>query len=182
MACATTFLPELRKSLMAAVNSASVGWPPPRHVVEVEHHGLDARIFLRGLERVDEIPEQGFGLRVALRARQRLVDRAAGELLDDLALGRDDQRRVIRDARNRGTQGSDDEAEDRPAAAPGAGTCAARRGRARCRPKIRPIMSSKPCQVQLDLLFDARGLAGQVTQVVQLGAAHAAAALDSRLR
>ncbi len=44
--------------------------------------------------------------------------------------------------------------------------------------KIRPIMSSKPSQGKLDLLFDARGLAGQVTQVVELGAAHAAAALD----
>ena len=67
---------ELRERRLAAA----------RHVVEVEHHRLDARVFLRGLERVDEIPEQGLALRFALRLGDGLVDRAAGQLLDDLAL------------------------------------------------------------------------------------------------
>src|SRR3984885_6114723 len=54
-----------------------------------------------------------------------------------------------------------------------------RPSRARHRPeknerKVTRALPAKP----LDLFLDARGLAGQVAQVVELGAAHAAAALD----
>ena len=82
------------------------------HVVEVEDHGLDPRVLLGRLQRVDQVPEQGFGLARALHALDGLFEGIAGELLDDFTARGDDQRGAILDTRYRGTQGSDDESED----------------------------------------------------------------------
>ena len=71
---------------MAAVELGERRLAAARHVVEIEDHGLDARIFLGGLQRVDEIPEQRFVPALALGARDGLVDGVAGQLLDDLAI------------------------------------------------------------------------------------------------
>ena len=146
------------------------GLPAARHVVEIEDHRGDARVFLRGLERVDEIPEQGFFACASPCTRASAWSTGLPEqLLDDLALGREHQRGRVRDVRNRSTQGSDDKAEDR-------------QQHHQVQELAQPVEATPDADEdpadhvaeallkKLDLLFDARGLAGQITQVVQLGA------------
>ena len=109
------------------------GLPATRHVVEIEDDRGDARVFLGGLERVDEIPEQGLflarcpapfpapgppGCRRAAR-RSRPWARAPARTRPRCAESK------YAGLRRQSRRSS--------AAPPGAGTCAARRGHARCR-------------------------------------------------
>src|SRR6202521_1615783 len=49
------------------------------------------------------------------------------------------------------------------------------------RPRHRPEKNERGVMIASDLFLDPRGLAGQIAQVVELGAAHVAAALDGDL-
>ena len=150
------FLPEQRKAWMAAANSSSVGCPPADKRFRSSRPPRRARP-LRRLERVGQVPQQRLVLPVPSPG-QALVDRAAGPLLDDLALaagspapnGRDFG--MEREAPRPGSRRS-------PAAAPGAATSAAYPGRARpneesyrsCRRRlaqvVRPsLRCGRPCR------------------------------------
>ena len=67
--------------------------------VQVQHQCFDAVVLRRGTYRVDVILEQGFAKAHALRRREPALQRPAGQLLYQVALGRDHQRSLRRNAR-----------------------------------------------------------------------------------
>ena len=118
-------------------SSSSVGWPPPVELVEVDGQHRDALVFGGGADRVGEVPQQRLGTALAarfLRPRARADRRSAAR--------RSGPRAAItsaafaRHVRHRHAQRADDETRRSPAAAAGAGTCAAHPGRATVRRRI----------------------------------------------
>ena len=74
-----------------------LGHPPPTEGVQIQDQGLDTVIVLAGLDRVDDVLEEGFRRHGATRLVDRALDRLAGELLDELPLRGDDERGGIGD-------------------------------------------------------------------------------------
>ena len=82
------------------------------HRVEFQHQRLDAPILLRRVDGVGHVAQQGLVLTETARLGDRAVERIAGALLDDLALGLDHERGFRRQARDAGAQRADHEAEN----------------------------------------------------------------------
>ncbi len=80
--------------------------------VEVQNNQLDARVRLCGRDRVRHVPEKGPRVGAARGLAERAPHRIAGELLDQLALRRNDERRGARHDRNGGMQRREHEAEN----------------------------------------------------------------------
>ena len=79
--------------------------------LEVEHEGLDAVVVAREVDDVHEVAYAGFGVELAARPRQRAFERVAGQFLDQLSLGRQHERRAVRDVGQLGLAGRDEQPE-----------------------------------------------------------------------
>ena len=66
-------------------------------VVEIEHHTLDPAVGARGAQRVDHVAQRRLLDPGAASARERALERIAGELIDERALRRDHERGPARD-------------------------------------------------------------------------------------
>ena len=79
---------------------------------EVEVQRADAVVVAGGIDRIDDVAQQRFGRRLAQGLGDRALERVAGELLDQRALRRDDERRLVRDERDRPGEERADDRED----------------------------------------------------------------------
>ena len=65
--------------------------------LEVEHERLDAVVVARLVDDVHEVAHARLGVELAARPRQRALERVAGMFLDQVSLGRQHERRAVRD-------------------------------------------------------------------------------------
>ena len=151
-------------------------------MLEVEHKRLDAVVVACLVHDVDKVPEPRLRAAFAARARDCAVQRVAREFLDDAALRREHERRLVRDIRELGLARRKQHAEQREQQDQVQDLAQAVEG-------IPDALQYGPESLQHghlpsapELFLDAGRLAGTVAQEIQLRAAHLAAALDLDVR
>ena len=80
--------------------------------VEIEHDHFDAVVVARGTQRIDDVADERLLERRALRLGDRTLERVTGELIDERAARRDDQRRRAGDQDTLADRGDDQQQEN----------------------------------------------------------------------
>src|SRR3984957_14087611 len=152
------------------------------HVIGLDHQRADVCVGRRGADRRGHIPEQGLWLALALHLAERALERLATELLDDVARGTYDQRGLLRQSRAHLMQRADDQTEKGQQQQQVQHSAQCIEAAPHTMKKTRDRVHRRAALGALYLFFDARRLTSARAQIIELGAAHAAAALDRDLR
>ena len=96
-----TGLPLLRKCINRSRDFLQLGHAAAFQAAEVEVERADALVGLCRADRLDEVAQARFLRALAQRIGHGAFDGVAGELLDDGTLRRNDERRLVRDERDR---------------------------------------------------------------------------------
>ena len=96
LGCGHDRLAALLESLDRTSQGLELAQPRPPEPVGVQYQHLDPIVFGRQLDRFEERPQEGLRLLLAQQRQNRTLVRIVGELLDEVAVGSDDQRRRLR--------------------------------------------------------------------------------------